>query len=469
MDLKEQKQLEKRDYLLHGNMWQVTVSLALPVVFYNLCNYFYGIYDMLLVQSAGIGDAADIIVLDQIKNMISTVGGALATGGGIVIARRFGAKQISQARHGANTLFTLALAVAAVTLLFIPFGEPFLVLFRTDPTTIENAMGYYNVQIITLVITTVNSAMISIQKAKGDTVKLLQMNLVVIAVKLSLTTLFAFGPFENVTATWLAASTLMAQLCMFCMGLRICLRKNDILQVSLRRLNLDRQEVFQIVRLAIPVFMGNFLFSFGKVYVNAVATEHYGKMCVGALGISNTIAGLLPTITNSLADSGGVIVSQNFGNRNLERIKRFLKVDITYVTGICLVGTAVLFWLKEPIAVFFAPKDPVYQQMIVTIFSWECLDVLFLGLSGVSNAVFNGMGKTKVTMSFSMLRLFGLRIPVLLFLMHVVGMDYAACGVAMFVSNVVPGLVEIPAVNIFLRRFRFPNDPPEPPEDSEQE
>lgn len=455
MDIKEQKQLAKREYLLTGNLWKVAISMALPVAFYNLCNYLYGIYDMLLVQSANIGDAADIIVLDQIKNMISTVGGALAAGGGIIIARRFGARQLSQAKRCANTLFSLAMVVAAVTLLFIPFGEPFLRLFNTDPTTIENAMGYYNVQIATLVITTVNSTMIAIQKAKGDTVKLLQMNLVVIVVKLGLTTLFAFGPFENVTSTWLAVSTLAAQLCMFCMGLRMCLRRDDVLRVQIREWNLDPREVAQIVRLAVPVFVGNFLFNFGKVYVNSVATGHYGKMCVGALGISNTIAGLLPTITNSLADSGGVIVSQNFGNKNAERIRAFFKVDLIYTSAVCLVGTVVLFWLRAPIAAFFAPGDALYQKMIVAIFSWECLDVLFLGFTSVANAVFNGTGRTKVTMIFSLARLFALRIPVLLFLMYVVKMDYTACGIAMFVSNAVSGLAEIIAVSLFLRRFRL--------------
>ncbi|MBP3579544.1 MAG: MATE family efflux transporter, partial [Lachnospiraceae bacterium] len=203
----EEKQLKRREYLLNGNMWKVVLSIALPMVFYNLCNYFYGIYDMMLVQSAGIGDAADIVVLDQIKNMISTIGGALATGGGIMVARRYGAKELTSARLYANTLFSMAMVVALVTLVLIPAGVPFLQLFNTDPTIIENSIGYYNVQIMTLVITTMNSAMISMEKAKGNTKQLLLLNLGVIFIKVSLTTLFVYGPFENVTNTWLAVST----------------------------------------------------------------------------------------------------------------------------------------------------------------------------------------------------------------------------------------------------------------------
>lgn len=445
----EQKQLKRREYLLEGNMWKVVLSISLPMVFYNLCNYFYGIYDMMLVQSAGIGDAADIVVLDQIKNMISTIGGALATGGGIMVARRYGAKQLEDAKRYANTLFTLAMVVALVTLVLIPVGVPFLKLFNTDQSIIDNSLGYYNVQIMTLVITTMNSAMISMEKAKGNTKQLLCLNLGVIVIKVGLTTLFVYGPFENVTNTWLAVSTLIAQLFLFSCGLFLCFRKSNILRIRIRDWNFGKSEVASIVRLAIPVFIGNFLFSFGKVYVNSAATEKYGKMCVGALGISNTMAGLFTNITNTTADCGATIVSQNFGNKNGSRIRKFFKVNLFYVTLVSVIGTVIMFTMKEQVAAFFAPNSKEYQEMIVNIFAWECFDIAFLGFSHTANALFNGFGKTKATMVFSMVRLFGLRVPVLLFLMHVVQMDYSACGVAMFASNTIIGIIQLAASAIY--------------------
>ena len=450
----EQKQLKRREYLLEGNMWKVVVSIALPMVFYNLCNYFYGIYDMMLVQSAGIGDAADIVVLDQIKNMISTIGGALATGGGIMVARRYGAKQLEEARRYANTLFSLAMVVALVTLVLIPIGVPFLKLFNTDQSIIDNSLGYYNVQIMTLVITTMNSAMISMEKAKGNTKQLLCLNLGVIVIKVGLTTLFVYGPFENVTNTWLAVSTLIAQLFLFSCGLFLCFRKSNILRIRIRDWNFGKNEVISIVRLAIPVFIGNFLFSFGKVYVNSAATEKYGKMCVGALGISNTMAGLFTNITNTTADCGATIVSQNYGNKNGSRIRQFFKVNLFYVTLVSVIGTVIMFTMKEQVAAFFAPNSLQYQEMIVNIFAWECFDIAFLGFSHTANALFNGFGKTKATMVFSMVRLFGLRVPVLLFLMHVVQMDYSACGVAMFASNTIIGIIQLAASIIYCVKLK---------------
>ena len=172
-------------------------------------------------------------------------------------------------------------------------------------------------------------------------------------------------------------------------------------------------------------------------------------MCVGALVISNTMAGLFTNITNTTADCGATIVSQNYGNKNGTRVRQFFKVNLTYVTLVSVIGTIIMFTTKEQVAMFFAPNSRDYQEMIVRIFAWECFDIAFLGFSHTANALFNGFGKTRATMVFSMVRLFGLRVPVLLFLMHVVKMDYSACGVAMFASNTIIGIIQLVAAAIY--------------------
>ena len=97
----------------------------------------------------------------------------------------------------------------------------------------------------------------------------------------------------------------------------------------------------------------------------------------------------------------------------------------------------------KQIAEFFSPNDLDYQEKIINIFKWECLDIVFMGLSGIGSAFFYGLGKTAITMALSMSTLFLFRIPVLLILMYLVQMNYEACGVAMFTSNVLAGVISI--------------------------
>ena len=240
---KEERQYKKRDMILNGNIYKTILVIALPILFYNVCNYLYGIYDMMIVQVAHIGDAADVVVLDQIKNMIQTLGGAIATGGGILIAKKIGEKDIDGAKKSANTLFTLALIISLITLLFIPLAVPFLTLLRTDKSTIDNALGYFDIQMVNLFIMTLNVAFIAIEKSKGNTFRIFILNLGVIALKIGLTTLFAFGPFEGVTITWLAVATMIAQSFMMIFMIILSILPSNILRITPKTLNLKKEYI----------------------------------------------------------------------------------------------------------------------------------------------------------------------------------------------------------------------------------
>ncbi len=451
---KEERQMKKRDMILNGNILKAILVISLPIVFYNICNYLYGIYDMMIVQIAHIGDAADVVVLDQIKNMIQTLGGAIATGGGILIAKRIGEKRIEYAKRSANTLFTIALIIASITLLFIPFAVPFLKLLQTDQSTIDNALGYFNIQMVNLFITTLNVVFIAIEKSKGNTFKIFILNLGVIVIKIGLTTLFAFGPFEGVTITWLAVATMIAQGFMMVVMVILMVLPSNILRITPKSLNLNKEDLKIIIKLSLPVFIGRFLFHFGKVYLNSIATVTYGKMVVGALGISNTMAGLPTNIINSFEDGGSTIVSQNYGNGNGKRIMRFYFINMILVSSISLIALIILFILKGNVAGFFDGNDEEYRTIIVNIFKWECIDVFFTGISGASNSIFYGFGKTRVTSIMSMVNLFGFRLPTLMILMYGVKMNYEACGIAMFVSNTLAGIITFNLCLIFMLRLK---------------
>lgn len=451
---KEERQMKKRDMILNGNILKAILVISLPIVFYNICNYLYGIYDMMIVQIAHIGDAADVVVLDQIKNMIQTLGGAIATGGGILIAKRIGEKRIEYAKRSANTLFTIALIIASITLLFIPFAVPFLKLLQTEQSTIDNALGYFNIQMVNLFITTLNVVFIAIEKSKGNTFKIFILNLGVIVIKIGLTTLFAFGPFEGVTITWLAVATMIAQGFMMVVMIILMILPSNILRITPKSLNLNKEDLKIIIKLSLPVFIGRFLFHFGKVYLNSIATVTYGKMVVGALGISNTMAGLPTNIINSFEDGGSTIVSQNYGNGNGKRIMRFYFINMILVSSISLLALIILFILKGNVAGFFAGNDEEYRIVIVNIFKWECIDVFFTGIAGASNSIFYGFGRTRVTSIMSMVNLFGFRLPTLMILMYGVKMNYEACGIAMFVSNTLAGIITFSLCLMFMLKLK---------------
>lgn len=450
---KLQKELKRRDTILNGNVIKTVLIICLPLLFYNLCNYFYGIYDMVIVEAANLGEAADVVVLDQIKNMISTISTAIATGGAILVSRLYGEGRMDRCKRCANAFFAIGFIIAILTLLFIPIGKPFLRLLRTDESTIANAFNYYVVQMITLAIITINSVLIAIEKSKGNTFKIFIFNIGVIVIKITLSTIFAYGNIKGVNVTWLACATLIAQMFLF-ISLIICaVIKNNILRIEIKSLNLNKHDCINIIKLALPVFLGSFLFHFGKVYINSEATVNYSKQVVGALGISNVMAGLLSTTSNSFEDGTAAIISQNNGAKNGERIKKIFFANAIIITIICLIGTISLFLLKQNIASFFAKDNLEYKNQIVNIFKWECLDIVFMGFISIGYTAFYGFGKTKITMILSTMTLFAYRIPILMILMHVVKYNYESCGIAMFGSNMISGTITLILSFIFINKL----------------
>lgn len=455
-ELKKQKELQKREKIINGKLWGVIFSIALPLVLYNLCNYFYGIYDIMIVGQSSIGDVDSVAFLDQVKNMISTLGAALAVGGSIIVARKYGEGNVDLARKNANTLFLVSMVVAiGVIAIFIPFGVPFLKVFKTPQSFIDSSMGYFNIQMLSVAVVVINNVFIGIEKAKGNTNRLLILNVIVVVVKIGLTTLFVYCiPGANVS--YVAAATLIAQLCMMVCGLIILFNPANILGISLKYLKPTKAQVVAIIMISFPIFIGKFLFSFGKVFVNTQVTAVYATTAVGALAISNSISGFITNILNSFEDAASTITSQNLGNKNIRRTMETFNKVLIIAVSIGVVGTVLLSSFSVPISKFFAPGDPVKQEMIRNINFYENLALGFLGLETAAFGLLYGYGKTRLTMGVSILRLFLFRIPPLLFMMYCLDgkIGYESTGIAMGLSNALSGLLAFTLAILVIRSVK---------------
>ncbi len=435
----------KRERILKGNLWRVIFSIALPLVLYNFINYLYGVYDLIIVSKRGIGSVDSVAILDQIKGMISTFGGAVAVGGSIIIARKVGSGDLENARKSSNTLFFFSLIVGlAVILIFIPFGIPFLEILNTPKEIIDSSIGYFYVQMISVAVVIINNVFIGVEKSRGNTQRLFLLNIIVVIIKVSLTTIFAYLV-PNVTQTYIALATLIAQSILMIFGLVILFLPSNILAISFKYFSLKKELLWPIISLSLPIFVGKFLFSFGKVFVNSQASVVYGTVAVGALALSNTISGSVTNIMNSFEDAASTITSQNLGNKNIKRTFELFKKVMIIAVVIGIVGNILLIAFAKPISTFIIPETTkdylLKREMVIKINYFESFALSFLALETAAFGLLYGYGKTKITMTVSMLRLIAFRIPPLLFLMYIVKMDFVATGVAMGISNASSGIL----------------------------
>ena len=114
---------KRREFILNGNIFAVVLRISLPLIMLAVFNYMAGIIDTIVVAKHDNDALSSVVMIDQIKNLFSSLGAGLATGGSIVVARLIGRNQLDTAQKSANTLLTIAVSIAAVLILLLVKGS----------------------------------------------------------------------------------------------------------------------------------------------------------------------------------------------------------------------------------------------------------------------------------------------------------------------------------------------------------
>lgn len=174
------KDSQKRKFILEGNMWRVVLAISLPLAIYNSLNGVFAFLDTLMASQISSEVVSAVAYISQIKGAIAAVGTGLALGGGIIIARHYGAGRMDKARKTANTLLFLAISIGlALIVLIVPFTKPILTMLNTPQELINVGSSYFAIEIIAVISMFINNVYIAIERAKGNTNKILYLNLMV--------------------------------------------------------------------------------------------------------------------------------------------------------------------------------------------------------------------------------------------------------------------------------------------------
>lgn len=434
-----------RQYALTGSPLKVILTSCAPLALFQALQSIFTILDAMMASHIGSEAVSAVACLKQITLMITALGGGLAVGGCIKISEAYGRGDYEAVRHRVATVYAMAVGVSVVIVVtLIPFAVPFLRLLQTPDELIQAGVGYFRIEILTLVISFFNTVYLAIERSRGHAKRILVLNMVIIVVKLSLSALFVYVIRGDLVS--LAVATLVGQVLLLCYAIWTMIRDEGAFRFSVKNIRMKKDTTLPILNLAYPVSAEKVLFAAGKVVVNAMSGL-YGGLTVGALGVSNNIGGLTTSWHMGFNDGAAPLISQNRGagkyKRTLQMFWRLLMIDVIIgVVGLALVS-AFLPWIAQVFAQSKAEFDQTFCDMIVSIHKWEMLGYITLGVNSATIALLLGYGYTKLTMLLNVARVFAFRVPVLWFLQKFTAMGAEAVGVTMMVSNVCVGLTAV--------------------------
>lgn len=484
-------EVERRNMILKGNIWQTIVMICVPLMIYQMFNSWYSVLDQIICASISTTAQNAVSSIAQIKNTISAFGAGLAAGGGVLVARYYGAGEVKHARNASSNLLLLAVILSIViALIIIPLANPILMMCQIPDDSRIIGVNYFRLQMLELALVSINSVFIGLEKAKGNSKIVLILNIVVLIVKLGMSCLFVYG-LKADDIIYIEIATVIAQATLTIIGLYYMFRKKNIIRLSFYMMKPKKLYVLPILRLSIPIFLGKFVMNLGKVVVNAMCGAYWndvnivyengenvvksvsetsptdilvvkGSLIVGTLGISNNMSGLITSPTNSFEEGESSIVSQNLGNRNMKRaLKVFIKTFIA-ATVVSLLGWVLMrFILIYPLTDVFSSLNKndssmeVFRNMIREIFVYDSLSIPALGIAAAVLGLLYGFGQTKLSTVFNLTRIGSRIIILLIFHASPIGNNPTLCaGLSMGISNILILVVSIIFLIIFLLKIK---------------
>lgn len=438
-----EKDRKRREFILTGNPMSVVLHISLPLMALGAFSYISSIIDTIVVSTTDNNALSSVVMISQIKALISALGGGFATGSSIIVSRLIGRGEYDKAKKAANTTIMLFFIVAAALILLLQiFAVGILRLGRLDDEMIAMGIGYFRVQIISLAVNMFNSVFMGLEKSRGAMSNITLINIMSMACKLGFTIFFVNG--LHLGTTWIAVGTLCADLSVTTYAFVNLFRRNYLFKFSARNTMFTKEFFKPLCSMSIPVSLGKFVFSMGKVIVNGLAKDYYGGEAPGALGVSNQISGAVTHLTTYSEDAESSVVSYNLSNKYYSRMIKVFFCTLSVNLIITTIGFLLLRIFKAPISMFFADGNAEKAALIEKIFGFESIGIIALGVNSAVNGLIYGLGYTKLSMVCNLSRLFVFRIPSMLVMINCfpeIGAE--SLGIAMLVSNVGIGLMSV--------------------------
>lgn len=428
-----------REFSLNGNMFKVILYVCIPLALYQSLTQVFKVFDTMMAAHISATAVSSVAYISQIQLMLAALGSGLAVGASIKVSEAFGAGDYELVSRRVSTMIAMcALFGAAILVILLPASKAFLRFMKTPEEFIDIGTTYFRIEILALVVTFFNNIYIAIERARGNSKKILWLNMGIVLTKLSFTAVFVYILHWGVTA--IAVATLIAQLSVLFIAMFSLLKKDNVFSFSMGMVSFKKEITMPMLKLSFPVMIEKAAFAVGKVIVNAMCTL-YGPQTVGALGVSNNIGGITTMPQAGFQEGGSAVISQNRGAKKFDRtMKAFWCVLIcNLIIGVVLMTASVL--CIEYISKFFAGKDVAFQEMIKDIYRYEAWGAIPLGVNASVLALMYGFGRTRVTLFMNFCRIFLFRVPVLMGLQKFTDFGCESAGIVMGVSNMLSGLL----------------------------
>ncbi len=332
----------------------------------------------------------------------------------ILVAQFYGAKEYGMVERVVGNSFALALIVGAVmTVAGVLSSDAILRLMGTPPENFAMASIYLKINLAGIILFYLGFLTNFILRGIGDTVT----PLVFMSIGLGLNALLdpfligGFGPFPHWGLKGAACATLLSQGTALAASIFYLNRSQHVIAFRPSKLRLDGHMTFLLFKIGLPSIVQQSLVSIGSLVVTTFVNS-FGSAATNAFGAAGRIdmVVFMPALSMSIAVSA--LTGQNLGAGRPERVKEVFRWGVVMTSSITVFISLVVVILSRLILRMFGLGDDARVVDIgVSYLRIVGSSYIFFAIILIANGVTNGAGHTMITMAFSLLSLWLVRVP----------------------------------------------------------
>jgi len=387
---------QKQINMLEGPIWKGLIAFAVPIFLGNLFQQMYNTADTLIVGNflgkealAAVGSSANLIFL-----MVSLLQG-ISMGGGVLIAKYFGAREHENLQRAAHTTLAFALVGGLVLTVAGVTCSPLILQWMDTPSNVlPESVAYFRTYFLGSVAAFVYNVCTSILQNVGDSRHPLYYLIISSVVNVLLDLLFVGVLGYGVASAALA--TVISQVLAALLCLRQLLSTTDIYRVQLRKIRFHLKTFKDVIRFGLPSGVQNAVISFANVMVQANINA-FGADAMAGCGAHAKLEGFAFLPVTCFSMGLATFVGQNLGARQYDRVRQGTRFGMiccaamSFVVGVTLFAFAprlISLFNDDPSVVHFG----VMQSRTVALFYF------LMALSHCVAGIMRGAGKATVPM-----------------------------------------------------------------------
>jgi putative MATE family efflux protein len=398
-----------------GSIPRHLLLFSIPMLLGNLIQIGYSIINTIwvghLVGENAVGAAG--VSFPIIFILIGfAMGMSMATT--ILVSQFYGAKAYDMVGRVVHNSFALSLIIGAVvTIASILSSDAILKAMDTPAENFTMASGYLKISLAGFILFYLGLLINSILRGIGDAVTPLIFMAIGIGLNAVLDPFFigGWGPFPLHGLNGAAYATVISQAIALGISIFYLNRKDHLVAFNLKKLTLDAHMTALLFRIGFPSIIQQSLVSISSIFITAFVNA-FGAAATNAFGAVMRVDmfAFMPAISMSMAVAA--LTGQNLGAGKPDRVKDIFKWGVVMTSTITiLISFIAVFFSKLILTAFGLGDDARVMEIGITYLRIVGSCYILFGIMFISNGVINGAGHTMMTMIFSLLALWLVRVP----------------------------------------------------------